>query len=476
MVVFTFAPTFSAWKTKARLALQQELSPQDVFWKEESSIDTFPDLFLGEESSEKQPAASAKTFRVPREFLTLGDVVACHRDPSRWDLLYRLVWRINHGEPHLLDHTPDPDVHDLLLKERAVSRDVHKMRAFIRFREVATDDGMWHVAWFEPQHHIVARNAPFFVERFASIKWSILTPDACAHWDRKELRISPGTTRDQAPAADAAEELWKTYYRAFFNPARLKPSMMRKEMSPYYWNNLPEAMLIPTLLAEAAGRTATMVAASQAKRTPELVESTPIRLPTKGDWPALKEAAESCRACPLWKNATCTVFGEGPLHARVLVVGEQPGDQEDLAGRPFVGPAGQLFDRALQTAGVPRDHLYVTNAVKHFKWTPQGKRRLHQKPTSREIAACRPWLTAEIDHVKPKLLVCLGSTAVHSVVGNGIKVTQDRGQTLPTEFGIPALIPVHPSSLLRQPDRSREAADFAAFVADLAKIQDFLSK
>lgn len=460
----------------ARRALQQEMPPQEIFWKEESSKDASLDLFVGEDSPEKPASASTKIVRVPREFLQLGEAVACHRDSSRWDLLYRLVWRINHGEPHLLDHTPDPDVHDFIQKERAVSRDVHKMRAFVRFREVTIDDGVWHVAWFEPHHHIVARNAPFFIERFASLKWSILTPDACAHWDGKELRISPGTTRDQAPVSDAAEELWKTYYRAIFNPARPKPGMMKKEMSPYYWNNLPEAALIPDLLASASERTATMVAASHAKRPPESGDSIPIHLPVKGGWKALKAAAESCRACPLWRNATCTVFGEGPLHARVLVVGEQPGDQEDLAGRPFVGPAGQLFDRALQAAGVPRDQLYVTNAVKHFKWTPQGKRRLHQKPTSREIAACRPWLTAEIDHVRPTLLVCLGSTAVHSVVGSGVKVTEERGRQQPTEFGVPALITVHPSSLLRQPDRTREAADFAAFVDDLAKIRDFLSK
>jgi DNA polymerase len=154
----------------------------------------------------------------------------------------------------------------------------------------------------------------------------------------------------------------------------------------------------------------------------------------------------------------------------VLVVGEQPGDQEDRAGKPFVGPAGMLLNRALVAAGVNRDELYLTNAVKHFKWEPQGKRRLHQKPNAREVAACRPWLAREIALVQPSLIVCLGGTAAQSVVGTAVKVTEERGRRLATEFNIPALITVHPSSLLRQPDKSRAESDFAAFVQDLAKI------
>jgi DNA polymerase len=249
---------------------------------------------------------------------------------------------------------------------------------------------------------------------------------------------------------------------------------MKKEMAPYYWKNLPEAKIIPDLLAEAPLRMANMVAASRAKVIPDEVYG-PAPVPNTDDWTVVRDAAMTCRACPLWRNATCTVFGEGPLSARVLVIGEQPGDQEDRAGRAFVGPAGKLLDRALMAAEVDRSQLYVTNAVKHFKWEPQGKRRLHQKPNSREVAACRPWLEREIALIKPELLVCLGGTAAHSVLQRTVKVTQERGQLLPTAFGVPALITVHPSALLRQPDPTRAEDDFAAFTADLRVIGEALA-
>lgn len=199
-------------------------------------------------------------------------------------------------------------------------------------------------------------------------------------------------------------------------------------------------------------------------------------VPATNDWRKIRRAAETCRACPLWKNATCTVFGEGPRHARVIVVGEQPGDQEDRVGKPFVGPAGKLLDRALAAAGVDRNEVYVTNAVKHFKWSPKGKRRLHEKPNAREIAACRPWLEKEIDLLRPALIVCLGATAAYSVAGAGIKVTMSRGEIRSTDFAVPALITLHPSALLREPDRVKAAAAFDAFASDLKKIRRCISR
>ena len=265
------------------------------------------------------------------------------------------------------------------------------------------------------------------------------------------------------------------YYRNIFNPARVKLGAMKKERVPYYWRNLPETKIIPELLANAPHRTTRRVAASRAKK-PVADSYGPAPVPDSDDWVIVREAAKTCRACPLWKNATCVVFGEGPAKARVIVVGEQPGDQEDFAGRPFIGPAGKLFDRALEAAGVDRSKVYVTNAVKHFKWEPRGKRRLHQKPNAREMAACRPWLEKEIELLRPRLIVCLGATAAHSVIGSGIKVTEERGRTHPTGFDIPALVTVHPSSLLRQADRSKTEDDFSAFVADLKKIKHLIAR
>ncbi|PTY08512.1 uracil-DNA glycosylase [Opitutaceae bacterium EW11] len=193
-------------------------------------------------------------------------------------------------------------------------------------------------------------------------------------------------------------------------------------------------------------------------------------VPASREWKRLRDAAKSCQACPLWRNATCTVFGEGPVHARVMLVGEQPGDQEDRAGKPFVGPAGHLLDRALAEAGLQREELYVTNAVKHFKWTSQGKRRLHAKPNAREMAACRPWLAAEVEAIEPELIVCLGATAAQQVIDKSVRVTASRGKRMASAWGTTALVTVHPSSLLRHHGSGDPEAEFEAFVADLRKI------
>lgn len=193
-------------------------------------------------------------------------------------------------------------------------------------------------------------------------------------------------------------------------------------------------------------------------------------VPASNNLKSIRAAAGGCRACPLWRGATCTVFGKGSHRAKVMLAGEQPGDQEDRAGHPFVGPAGKLLDRALESAVLQREAFYVTNAVKHFKWTPQGKRRLHAKPTAREMAACRPWLEAEVRALKPALIVCLGATASQQVVDKSVKVTKARGTILPSTFGVPALITVHPSSLLRRAASGDLEHEFEIFVADLKKI------
>jgi uracil-DNA glycosylase family protein len=181
----------------------------------------------------------------------------------------------------------------------------------------------------------------------------------------------------------------------------------------------------------------------------------------------LTVAAKGCTACPLYKNATQTVFGEGPKTARMMLVGEQPGDYEDVKGKPFVGPAGKLLDRALEDARIERDDVYVTNAVKHFKWEPRGKRRIHKKPNSRDIAACRPWLEAEVRAVKPHVLVCLGSTAAQTIFGPQFRVTKQRGEVMKSAFADRTVATVHPSSLLRAPDEETRAREYAKFVDDL---------
>ncbi len=466
----SFRPTFADWQRAARNALQAGIAPEDVVWQEITGAQPTLDIF-----EEAEPANESSRFRVPKTFVELARVVTLHRDERRWALLYRIVWRLTHGESKLLEIAVDPDTSLAFEFQKAIRRDVHKMRAFVRFREVEHEGGKWFVAWFEPAHHIVEYNAAFFVDRFASMRWSILTPERCAHWDGRELTFTDGVDRAQAPTDDKIESLWLTYYANIFNPGRVKVHAMQAEMPKKYWSNLPEAVLIPSLLQEAPRRVEAMVLKS-ASKTAEMEEHwRPAPAPETTSLKALAEAAKVCTACHLYKRATQTVFGEGPKSARIMMLGEQPGDQEDLAGKPFVGPAGQLFDRALEAVGIDRSLVYVTNTVKHFKWEPRGKRRIHQKPNSREIAACRPWLEAELRAVKPEVLVCLGATAAQAILGSVFRVTKQRGEILETEFSPRTIATVHPSSLLRQPDEETRAREYARFLDDLRVVQQALN-
>ena len=193
----------------------------------------------------------------------------------------------------------------------------------------------------------------------------------------------------------------------------------------------------------------------------------PANPPNSSSWSTVRDTAKECTACHLYKNATQTVFGEGPKSAPIMLVGEQPGDYEDVAGKPFVGPAGKIMNRALDEAGIDRKKVYVTNAVKHFKWEPRGKRRLHKKPNAREIAACRPWLEAELRLVRPDLVVAMGSTAAQTIFGPSFRVTRERGRVLSSKLAPKVVATVHPSSLLRQPDEESRHREFKNFVADL---------
>ena len=415
------------------------------------------------------------TFNVPAKFVELAEVAILHRNPERFALLYRLLWRLRQNHD-LLDIATDPDVAEVAAMAKAVRRDEHKMHAFVRFREVGREQKSHFVAWFEPEHHIVELAAPFFARRFADMPWSILTPDVCAHWDGHAVSITPGVAKSEAPTADRLEETWRRYYASIFNPARLKVQAMSKEMPRKYWRNLPEASLIRPLI-EGAGRTASAMIANAAtephkpQKRPEPLEvndkASEMARKDADDIETLREEAADCRACPLYENATQTVFGEGPQTARIMLVGEQPGDKEDLAGKPFVGPAGQMLDRALEEAGIDRRKVYVTNAVKHFKFVPRGKIRLHQKPNTPEIKACRQWYERELAAIKPDLVVAMGATAAQSVFGKITPINKNRGRPIDLDDGTRALVTVHPSYLLRLPDADAKAREYRRFVEDL---------
>ena len=437
---------------------------------------------LFDQAEPDRPAAPRETaFTVPKAFVDVAREVILHRSVDRFDLLYRMLWRLR-DEPDLMKVTSDGDVADALERAKNVSRASHKMKAFVRFRIVHDAAGEAYVAWFEPAHRVLEKTAPFFVRRFASMRWSILTPEGSAFWDGDALSFGPGARAEDAPQDDEIEEFWKTYYASTFNPARLKTKTMQGEMPKRYWKNLPEASLIPELIAASRDRTETMVDSAPTLPNAKLAGAVAPDVrggglddqQTVGDLGALKQAIQGCHRCPLWRDATQGVCGVGPVGARLMIVGEQPGDQEDLAGLPFVGPAGQVLEAALEEAGIDRSDVYVTNAVKHFKHEPRGKRRLHKTPNAGEVTACRWWLDQERTLVRPSLTLTLGATAAFAVLNQKVAVMKTRGEPLPLPDGSRAMVTVHPSYLLRLPDEEARVRERAAFVRDLVKVRALL--
>ncbi|GAC1560718.1 MAG: UdgX family uracil-DNA binding protein [Myxococcales bacterium] len=445
--------SLESFRLAARALVAAQVAPAEVRFEDPRA----PQLALvGGDAPLPASAASpaSKTeLRVPRELGQLARKVACHRDPRRWDLLYRALHRLLHGEPALLSFATDPDVRALRLLEKAVARDIHKVHAFVRFRP--QPDGTL-LAWHHPEQRCLQLAAPFFQKRFPNERWSILTPDESAHWDGRELRFGPGAPRSSAPSEDELDALWITYYASMFNPARQNLRAMIREVPLHHWGTLPETRAVLPLLASAGARV-TRMRASEGSASSALV-------PQDRSLPAIAAAARGCTACELCGPATQTVFGEGPAGARLLLVGEQPGDREDLEGRPFVGPAGSVLDDALKAAGLVRDELYLTNAVKHFAFEQRGKVRLHQRPSARNVAACRGWLEAELAVVKPARIVCLGVTAARALFGPRFNLTRNLGRPQPTPHAPWALATYHPAAVLRADD-GREI--FAQLVRDL---------
>ena len=450
------------WRDAARDLIEAGVPPGAVVWQVEGGE---PDLF----ATDVQHAAGA-SFPVPRAFIALAREVICHSDTERFALLYALLWKLRSNHDALEDRA-DPLVDRLEALTKGVRREIHKMHAFVRFREI--DDRF--VAFFEPEHHIVRRTASFFVNRFTNMRWSILTPELSIHWDGEALSEGPGATRAEAPAGDPLEAMWKTYYASIFNPARLKVGAMLKEMPKKYWRNMPETSLVEPLIAGARHRELEMIDRASAKEglqnALQAERSIEPGSNLRASWEALLKEARGCTRCELYKCGTQTVFGEGPLDAAICFVGEQPGDQEDLAGRPFVGPAGQLFDRALEKAGIDRSTVYVTNGVKHFKFVQRGKRRIHQSPDAGEIQACRWWVEQERELIRPPVTVALGATAARSLFGKVMAIGRNRGEPLPLPDGREGWITVHPSFLLRIPEEERRNEEKKLFLRDLKRIK-----
>ena len=508
-------PDFNSWREAAREALRVGYKPEEIDLQD-AAVPTTLELTLAEtEAATGVPAAHP---HVPKAFLEMAQFAAVHRDTQRWNLLYRVLSRLQTNR-ELLKVEVDDDVAHLLRLQSQVQRDLHKMHAFVRFRMVLEpgspmarpvvidepvlaspdldahhlvlttstpfgvsrsevpacapeEDGEalseerceHYIAWYEPDHRILPLAAPFFAERFSVMRWSILTPDASVSWDplTKQLAFGPGVPRESAPAEDELEELWRSYYASIYNPARLNPEAMRSEMPVRYWKNLPEVSLLPDLIAKSNTRVSTMVTAQQQKPT-----AAPF-VPAQHTLPVIRAALPECKGCDLYLHATQVVPGRGVAQAALMLVGEQPGDQEDLQGEPFVGPAGKLLGRVMEELGIDRSQVFVTNAVKHFKYVQRGKLRLHQNPRMSEISACRPWLLAEIDAVRPRVILCLGASASKSLLGGTFSLMRDHGKLRETPYAQQVMATIHPSAVLRARDDSSRKQLHEFLATDLA--------
>jgi DNA polymerase len=457
-------PDFESWRRAARALLVEGVPPEAV-WFDDGSQSVLPGLI-----DEPVEPTAAGALAVPKSFVTDAKVAADHRDPERWQFLYGLLVRCA-TDRRVMDNLTDPDVVRLARMVKSIRRDVHKMHAFVRFRKVEPDSGSGrpsYVAFHRPDHYIVRRVAPFFRERFGGMRWAILTPDASVSWDGHRLCFADGVPASAVPEEDALDDVWRTYYASIFNPARPKVRAMKAELPVRHWATLPEARIIPDLLRQARSRSDAMIAKTAANPRPEGAAGF---IPESASIESLSKAVQGCRGCELCDNgSTQAVFGEGPSDARCVFVGEQPGDTEDRVGRPFVGPAGQLMDELLDEAGLDRRQVYVTNTVKHFHFVNKGKFRLHQKPMARHVTACKPWLEAELNVLRPPMLVALGSTAAQALMGRDFRVTKSRGEVMKSPHADWFMATIHPSAILRIPDDADRERARADFVADMRKV------
>jgi DNA polymerase len=436
---------FEGWRAAARALRADGVEPARTAW----------------EIDPHAPPPEARRERaqmVPRAFLGLARDVVLHRAPDRFLLLYKLLWRLG-VTPELLRFAEDPDVARALSLARDVDRALQRMKALTEFHEVAAPGGgRGHAAWFAPAQRVTERAAPFFTRRFSGLPFALMTPDVSLQWSDKTLSRGPGVEAVAAPSAESLSACWRNFARRLAVPGETGGAPMEHRRPPMVARSAPPPP--DSRIVRAAQR---------ASRDGAYDTHPPLSLAE------VAAGVDACRRCELWRGAAQGVAGEGPAKARIMLVGEQPGDQEDQAGRPFVGPAGAMLDKALAEAGVPRAEVYVTNAVKHFKHEVRGKRRLHKTPDTREVQACRWWLDAERRIVRPDVIVALGATAALSVFGRPTQVGKARGQAFALPEHGQAVVTYHPSFLLRTPDPDTKAQAYADFVRDLGFAWSLLS-
>lgn len=462
---------FDAWRAAARQLASSRTAPEVVAWQTDDSA---PDLF----GAEPMPAAGDAPVTATKDFLDLARQVASHSDPERFALLYTALIRLQ-DQRGFLANPADPLTDRLSKMAKSVRRDIHKMHAFVRFHELPSDGPRRSFgAWFEPEHPILEAGTPFFAKRFADMDWLIATPEGIARFTGEAISYDPPAPRPDLPA-DASHGLWATYFANIFNPARIKTDAMRSEMPKKYWKNLPETQLIPDMLSDAPRRVQAMAEAGASTAPARAARITARIRPMPDDTPpeTLEQAAAQashCTRCELCHAATQTVWGQGNPRTPLMIVGEAPGDQEDLQGKPFVGPAGQLLRQSMEKAGIDPSRAWLTNAVKHFRFTPRGKRRIHQTPDAGPVEACKWWLTQERGFIQPRLTLALGATAARALTGNAKPLTPRRGTIEAAFDGGDTLISWHPSLILRLRDEAKEKA-LHELQSDLARAAELIS-
>lgn len=419
---------FNLWRFHARRLLAAQVEPDQVLWQSFSHPTLF-DVANGvhERSVQRRRDQAATPLVVPRRFLEFGRVVASYRDSRRWTLLYELLWRLCHGEHELLNDLDDPVVRECKRMERAVRVECRHTLRTLRFSNVQWAGETLALAWHSPHHVVLPLIVPSLCARFGRRQFAILTPTQSVYWDGLRVHYGDGFSEGAKVNSDEIVSAWRARFEA---AAGLHDGESRNGVSMAAGSN-----------GGPSGRSAALATA--------------------------RAAAATCRACPLYKSGTQTVFGMGDPNARLMLIGEQPGDVEDQQGIPFVGPAGRLLEGALEELGIRRESVYLTNAVKHFKWEPRGNRRVHKKPSVAEMKACHPWLERELALVSPEVVICLGSTAARAVLGRTVKISEARGGPHASTLAPAVFVTMHPSAILRIPDEAQRDAQYRALLKDL---------
>jgi DNA polymerase len=461
-------PSFAAWRRAARELLRQGIEPERIEWVEFDSVDAGTGSVAASDSSAAAPAVATPV--IPRELLAWLKTAACFCAPDRWSLLYRILWRWTRGERHVLD---PQDADGALLDQRiqSVEHETNDLVTLTLFRRRDPSMGPPEfVGWYEPHHDLLAQVAERFAERMGDSTWMLATPRGAVFWNGMLLRISrpaaddgehscperqqqnplatqalpPGAMAGEATTSEPTEALWLAYYASAFNGAPA-PVPLR------YWRTPPAGPPLPAQLARERSR---LGAQSRTVTVPEMppleysAVTPPLREPTG--------PLATCRRCALWRNAKQAVAGAGPAQAALMVVGEQPGEHENQHGTPFTGPTGLLLDTVLARAGLDRAALYLTYAVKHYKWETLEQQRVHRTPARREVEACQYWLEHELSQIAPRVVVTLGATALKALTGAHVNLSEYLGQTI--DHGGRLIVPTwHPSYALKMVDgRLRE--------------------